>query len=287
MSILEVSGEKVKGAIAKKVCPHCGQAKDTRNFYSNREWAEQAGRDLWCKDCVGRCTTKAAMKEYYWANNRAWSEAAWESAKAKAEAVLAGNQVYVKSGTERRERMLDAQASQAMPSTFLAYYKYEDHGGRPYEADVDEDEREWSDEWFGTYTRRELEWLNNFYDRLKHDEKGRELDFDHTLDDYAHNIAVQAMIVKKLQSDYRLGRCSMSEVKDAQTVLDTLNKSANFAACKKKADSGPDSLAVGEIALYLEQHGHPMTRKIEWEPDDVDKTIAELHHIVRAVGLDT
>lgn len=42
-----------------------------------------------------------------------------------------------------------------------------------------------------------------------------------------------------------------------------------------------------ELTYKLETSGHPCTRKIEWEPDDVDKTFAEFRYIVEALGLDT
>ena len=42
-----------------------------------------------------------------------------------------------------------------------------------------------------------------------------------------------------------------------------------------------------EISFYLETNGHPMTRKIEWEKDDVDRTIDEFRYIVESLDLGT
>jgi hypothetical protein len=298
MSVIEAKGN-LSPHQDTKYCPHCGKAKPVAKFYRNKDWADQFGLDLWCKDCAAKCLTKDTMREYFWENHREWSDKAWDEAVKKAEGLAANNLTFQRANEERRKKLLEQMACSQMPLLLQRYYKYFDpakasNASSYAEAkelgeiadDVDPDVKQWSDEWFGYYSPRELSWLNNYYQHLKHDDQGNELDFDHTLDDYAHNIAVQSMIVKKLQSDYRAGRCSMAEVKDAQMVMDTLNKSANFAACRKKPKEEGNKLSIGEIVNYLEQHGHPMTRKIQWEPDDIDRSIAELHHIVRAVGLD-
>lgn len=55
------------------------------DFYVNKEWRDQNGRDAWCKKCATRyCTTKAKVQEYCWYNNRKWSETHWEKAREKA-----------------------------------------------------------------------------------------------------------------------------------------------------------------------------------------------------------
>ena len=40
------------------------------------------------------------------------------------------------------------------------------------------------------------------------------------------------------------------------------------------------------LTYKLETSGYPCTRKIEWEKDDVDRTIMEFRHIIDALGLD-
>ena len=302
MSIAEAKTPRTKPAPQTKLCSKCGKVKPITNFTKNRDWDEEFGYDRWCKDCLTKCATREAMAEYFWENHREWNEAMWESAKKKAESQAANNVVYQKSGFDRRATLLEAMICAQLPRLFTVYYKYYDptkrSGALTYaealergevEALADEggtDKPEWSDEWYGEYTKRDLAWLNNYYEKLKHDNSGEELEFDAYMEEAVHNIAVQTLILKKLQMDYRSGRGSLSDVKDAQTVVDMLTKSTNLAACKRKPKNEQQMLSVGEIALYLETHGHPCTRKIEWEPDDVDRSIAELHHIVRAVGLD-
>lgn len=299
MSVVETKPLPTKQAPQTKLCARCNKVKPIAKFYKNRDWADEYGYDRWCRDCLAKCKTREAMREYCWENHRHWDEKMWQAANKKAASEAANNIVYQKSGTERRMELLETMTCAVLPTYFPMYYKYEDptkiSGALTYEEakergeieEADDIERpEWSDEWYGEYTKRDLEWLNDYYERLKHDNQGAELEFDAYMEEAVHNIAVQTLILKKLQMDYRSGRGSISDVKDAQTVLDMLTKSTNLAACKRKPKADQQALSVGEIALYLETHGHPCTRKIEWEPDDVDKSIAELHHIVRAVGLD-
>lgn len=299
MSVVETKTPPTKAAPKTKLCFKCGKVKPIGDFSKNREWEDEYGYDRWCRDCLKKCRTYESIREYFWENHRAWDDRIWASAKRKAESQAANNVVYQKSRPERRETLLEQMTCAAVPSFFGPYYKYEDptriSGATSYEEAVERgevelndsgDKPEWSDEWYGEYTKRDLEWLNDYYQRLKHDNQGDELEFDAYMEEAVHNIAVQTLILKKLQMDYRSGRGSLSDVKDAQAVLDMLTKSANLAACKRKPKAEQQMLSVGEIALYLETHGHPCTRKIEWEPDDIDMSIAELHHIVRAVGLD-
>ena len=47
-----------------KICSKCKQTKTLQSFYSNKDWTEQLGKDVWCKDCVGKCATKDELRGY-------------------------------------------------------------------------------------------------------------------------------------------------------------------------------------------------------------------------------
>ena len=67
--------------IAKKVCVKCGKVLPLNDFYHNRDWADQAYRDAWCKKCANDfCTTRESLKEYCWYNNRVWSDEYYDQA---------------------------------------------------------------------------------------------------------------------------------------------------------------------------------------------------------------
>ena len=75
-----------------KLCLHCGRTKPLTDYYSNRDWDEQLGKDIWCKDCVNRCTTKDSIREYFWENHREWDERIWEASNKKATALARDEQ---------------------------------------------------------------------------------------------------------------------------------------------------------------------------------------------------
>lgn len=85
-----------------KLCLKCGRVKPVADYYSNRSWDEQLGKDIWCKNCVNKCTTKDEVREYFWENHREWNERIWEAAQKKALALANTNTTYQKSSEDRR-----------------------------------------------------------------------------------------------------------------------------------------------------------------------------------------
>lgn len=279
-----------------KLCLRCHKPKELTDFYANRDWEEQLGKDVWCKECVNRCSSKDEMREYFWENNREWSERIWESATKKAEAMAAKNETYVKSSEERRAMILERLTCQQVPTLFAAHYKFVDNTkngvalsyqeakerGMIFDTE-DANIKIYSKEFNGNFKPHELQYLEAYYASLEQD-----FDLDtENLRDYARKLAKASLQADKAQDDYGAGRCDLSTVKDALAQFDMLSKSANFAACKRKPGEGGGMGSWSELTYKLETSGHPCTRKIEWEKDDVDRTIMEFKHIVDALGLDT
>lgn len=141
----------------------------------------------------------------------------------------------------------------------------------------------YSEAFNGYFKPHELTYLESYYKSLEED-----FDLDtENLRDYARKLAKASMQADKAQDDYAAGRCDFSVVKDALAQFDMLSKSANFAACKRKPGDTSGMSSWSELTFKLETSGHPCTRKIEWEKDDVDRTIAEFKYIIEALGLDT
>ena len=278
-----------------KLCLHCGRVKQLSEYYQNRDWEEQLGKDVWCKDCVNRCTTKNEIREYFWENHREWNERIWEMSVKKAEALAANNITYQKTTDERRKLILDRLACQQIPTVMQTQYKYIDPSkdgktisyaeakanGQIVE-EVDPNIKIYDKDFNGNFTPSQLVYLRNYY---KHLDDDFDLDTEN-LRDYARKLSKASMQADKAQDDYAAGRCDFSVVKDALGQFDLLSKSAQFAACKRKPAESNDMNSWGEMVLYLETHGHPCVTPVKWEPDDVDLAISELGHIVRAIGLD-
>lgn len=84
----------------------------------------------------------------------------------------------------------------------------------------------------------------------------------------------------------RQGIVSVSDWREAQSIFDNLSKSANFAACRRKAGDAAGLGSLGQIVAKIEQTGKLETMKVSFPPDDIDKILGDLMHVVAAVGLD-
>lgn len=294
MSIIE---SKSKTAQEKfKRCTRCGKKVPLKDFYVNKDWQEQEGKDAWCKECVNKCGNKEEILEYFWENRRKWDDKIWTSAETKASKQASSNSVYQKTSDERRERILEKLTCQLIPSIMFTMYTYEPHirNGKdiPYEdakkegliiSDTrDRDIKVYSKEFNGYFKKAELEYLHDYYEGLEHD-----FDLNDTnLRDIAKKLAKASLQADKAQDDYMAGKCDFSVVKDALSQFDLLSKSGNFAACKRKPGEDGGMSSWSELTMMLETTGHPCTRKIEWPKDSVDEVIEEYRHIVEALELD-
>ena len=284
-----------------KLCLHCNQVRNLSDFYSNRDWIEQAGKDIWCKKCISQIKTKDEMRKYFWENHREWKENIWEKAVKKASLIAAKNQKYQKLNEDMRSVVLETLACEQIPSLMQIAYNYVDNS-KDINENSYEDAKEngkivelssvkpkdpnlktYSHEFNGDFKPAELEYLEEYY-------AGLERDFDlsdTSLRDNAKKLAKASLLVDKVQNDYMAGRCSLQDVKDAIAQYDLLMKTGNFAACKRKPGDKGGMGSWAEICFQLETTGHTMQNKVEWEKDDVDRTIEEFRYIVESLGLDS
>jgi hypothetical protein len=283
---------------ATRLCLKCNQVKRLTDFYTNRDWIDQAGRDTWCKSCVGKCKTKDEMREYFWENHREFTEEIWKAAQKKAKLEASKNENFQKLQEDRRQIVLDTLTCQHVPSVMQGAqsYRYVDNSqdvnitsyeeakeaGHIVET-VDPNVKTWSHEFNGDFKPKELEFLQEYYSGLEND---FELN-DTSLRDNAKKLAKASLLVDKVQNDYMAGRCDFSVVKDAVAQFDLLMKTGNFAACKRKPGERGGLGSWAELTMKLETTGYPCVRKIEWPKDDVDRTIEEFRYIVESLGLDT
>ena len=298
MPVKELTASKSREGMKsepKKICARCKQTKTLTEYYRNREWEEQLGCDRWCKDCVNRIKTKDGMREYFWENNREWKEQTWKTAVGKAEEQASMTEVYQKSSDDRKAMLLETMACAFIPKLMQQSYKFvmnDKDGPCSYEEakqrgliklqDADPDLKVYSKDFDGFFKPAELEYLETYYKNLQED-----VDIaTQAHRDYACKLAKASLQANKAQDDFAAGRCDFSVVKDSMSLFDMLSKSANFAPSTKKKDSSSGLGSFGEVCLWLETNGHPMTKPVEWEPDDVDKTINEFRYFVEGLALD-
>lgn len=281
-----------------KICSRCKQTKLLSAFYSNRDWTEQLGKDIWCKDCVSKCATKDELREYFWENCREWSEKLWSSARKKAELAANSNTTYQRAFEQTKKNILDRLTCQNVIKSMQINYKFEDHtndvdvqtyedakeAGHVLEENNETDDpnvKKYSEFFNGYFKPDELKYLEDYYHELEND---FELS-DVNVRDTAKKLAKQSLICDQIQDKYAAGKATIADVRDAMTLFDLLSKSGNFSASKRKPGDKGGMGSWSEITFYLESNGHPMQRKIEWPKDDIDKTIEEFRYIVEALDL--
>lgn len=278
-----------------KICSKCNQTKALANFYSNRGWVEQLGKDVWCKECAGKCATKDELREYFWENNRKWIEKLWTGSRKKAELAANKNTTYQRAYEDTKRNILDRLTCQNVLKSMQINYEFESHTGdlniqsyqeakeegQVIEEKVDPNVKTYSEEFGGYFKPDELKYLENYYRQLEND---FELS-DVNLRDTAKKLAKASLQADKVQDKYMAGQATMQDVKDAVALFDLLSKSGNFSASKRKPGDKGGLGSWAEISFYLESNGYTMQRKIEWPKDDVDKTIDEFRYIVEALDL--
>ena len=281
-----------------KICSKCKNTRNLTEFYSNRDWTEQLGKDIWCKSCVSKCSNKDELREYFWHNNREWSERLWNNARKKAELAANKNTTYQRAFEETKKNILDRLTCQNVLKSMQINYKFVDHTNdihvQTYQEakeagqvldekneDSDPNVKTYSEFFNGYFKADELKYLEEYYHQLEND---FELS-DVNVRDTAKKLAKQSLLCDQVQDKYAAGKATLADVKDALTLFDLLSKSGNFSASKRKPGDKTGMGSWAEISFFLETNGYPMTRKIEWPKDDVDKTIEEFRYIVEALDL--
>ena len=281
-----------------KICSKCKNTRNLTEFYSNRDWTEQLGKDIWCKSCVSKCSNKDELREYFWENNREWSDKLWNNARKKAELAANKNTTYQRAFEETKKNILDRLTCQNVLKSMQINYKFVDHtndihvqtyqeakeAGQVLDEKTDDNDpnvKTYSEFFNGYFKADELKYLEEYYHQLEND---FELS-DVNVRDTAKKLAKQSLLCDQVQDKYAAGKATLADVKDALTLFDLLSKSGNFSASKRKPGDKTGMGSWAEISFFLETNGYPMTRKIEWPKDDVDKTIEEFRYIVEALDL--
>lgn len=288
------------GAKAKnptKLCVRCNIIKDLSEFYTNPNWKDQNYRDAWCKECLDKYVFDLkSVKEYCHFNNRGWDDSFWEAASKKAKYVLAKNTEFLDDKTPKK-RKLEIQNRTICRQWFSMmnypkYYTYQEHigeDGQYYEeieipadqivsTNMGTERRVYDTVWRGHYTPSEIEELNQVY---------ADIEEDFVLDnanirDYARKVAKASFDADKAGDNYRSGLIAYKEYKDALDTFDSLSKSSNFAACRRKPGESSGLGNLGEIILRLETQGALTENHYEFPDDEIDQIIHAFEHSVAA-----
>lgn len=275
-----------------KICAKCHQTRNLSDYYANKDWLDQLGKDCWCKSCAAKAKTKDEMREYFWENNREWSDRLWNSCQQKAQFEANQNSVYQKTTEDRQKTIVDMLTCKHVLKNMQIQYKFEDHkndintlnyqeakeNGKIIE-EKDPNIKTYSEEFSGYFKPDELKYLEDYYAGLEND-----FDLSDTnLRDIAKKLAKASLQADKVQDRYMAGQAQLVDVKDAMTLFDLLAKSGNFAACKRKPGEKSGLNNWAETTMYCETHGYPCIKKIEWPKDVVDTALEGLGFIVESM----
>ncbi len=281
---------------ATKLCLHCNHVRNLSEFYSNRDWLAQAGKDVWCKKCIGQIQTKDEMREYFFENHRKWDEKIWDNAYKKAKYAASQNEKFMKLPEGMRESFLEKMTCEQVPGIMQIHYEYIDNSqdininsykeakeagqiveeeSKPKDANV-----KTYDAFFnGDFKPAELEYLQNYYNELF-----EQFDLtDIAMRDNAKKLAKASLTADKVQNDYMAGRCSMQDVTNANAFYNSLMTMGNFAANKRKPGDKTGLSSWAETTQYCETHGHPCIKKIDWPKDVVDTALDGLGYIIESM----
>lgn len=289
---------------AKKRCLMCNQVKSVMDFAPNRGWTSQQNCDLYCKQCAkGIVYDNETFRKYLWENNRLYSEAIWEAAWNKAKRRLNNLAEYNKktlSAARRKELEDQYTAQEALVVMNLPqYYRYNENADEngnldPFDADSlqgmiveTEDGKEvmandpprYSKVWRGMFTKREIEYLDDYYDRLN---DSFNLD-DVSMQDYARKVAKASLDADNMYDDYRAGKCTQKQWLDAQNAFDSMSRSSAFTAVQRK-ERGQDTMkSLAEIIAEIEINHHAVMPQVTFPPDDIDKILEDFRHTSEAI----
>lgn len=283
--------------VPDKMCLECRTIKPITEFYSNRGWEEQMRTDPFCKDCARTMVvSKETAREYCWKTNRVWSEALWTAAERKADHQLNTNAEYLDKKTSQK-RKAEIKLSYECGNFFAvmnsaALYSYVDNEDKPYDpesaagtaqeidATREDDEVIWSDEWGGMYKRKELRYLDNYYERLQD-----EFVLDNVnIEDYARKVALASLDANTKYQRMRQGMGSAKEWQEAQDAFDKMSKSARFAESQRKENINGSLGSLSTIIMDIEINHHNEMPKVEFEPDQVDAILRDFGYTGSAIA---
>ena len=273
------------------MCSKCGKKKKIDSFYTNKMNKSQNGRDFWCKEDVHKFVhNEETLRIYCLENQRVFSEALWEDCSEKVKTRYANDPEYNSLSEEKRmefsaKKILNGYYSR---QNQIQYYSYilKDGESNDYDLGINNEEQEeygettdtekkkYSSKYGGDFTDEELIYLEKQYDgALKDYDLKTTNDFE-----YAMNVAVSGLIVRKARKDYLNGVTGADKRwKEAVSSYDSLCTSAKFNQKTRTENSNNGLGSFGETFKRLEEMGFAAV-EVKFPKDDVDIILQEYAH---------
>lgn len=291
--------------ISSKECLNCHKTKKVSNYYIHRDNKQGHNLDNICKECAKRITINLdGIKLYADLNSRKFSQELFDIA------VIAINKKYKDDvefnslPEEKRESFLFEKVRNIYFSRQgqNQYYQYlntdkspvftEDLEIESVETDIDDEDLEsieevkekkiYSEKWGGTYSRKQIDWLDCYYEDTKNDFSI----VSRIHSDYAKKIAKASLNMDESFSQMMNGTPGADKrYKESKAVFDTLSISAKFSEKTRGQNDVSGFGSLSEIVAHLENNGF-LQKKIKFEDDDIEKIGADLRWVLSSVGGD-
>ena len=291
--------------ITSKACIKCHKTKKVSNYYINKDNKRGYGIDNFCKECSRKTSSDlSGLKEYCESNNRLFSSDLYESVSKSVNTKYEHDLDFNSLDEVKRELFLTDKIIKMYFSRMgnTQYYQYipdeedsnfvrsdeelEDEIVEEYEDDIDskkvkgKDKRTYSQDWRGSYTKNQIDWLDAYYaDTLS----------DYTVKtrnhkDYCRKIA-KASLAMDEASNEMLNNVPGAEKKydKAKAAFDLFSSSAKLSEKTRSANEVSGLSSISEIVARLEQTGF-LQKKITFEKDSIDQVGEDFRWTLTSVG---
>ena len=133
--------------------------------------------------------------------------------------------------------------------------------------------------WNGMFTQRELEYLDNYYEKLN---DSFNLD-DISAQDYARKVAKASLEADTRYDAMRAGKLDSKSWREAQDIFDSLSKSSAFTAAQRKDRGNESNKVLCEIIQEIEVNHHAMIPRVIFLPDDIDRILEDFRHTEESI----
>lgn len=285
--------------ITSKSCIKCHKTKKVSNYYINRDNKYGHCIDNSCKECSRKLSsTLDGLKEYCDLNSRMYRpelyDSVYDSTIKKFEHDIAFNSL---SEEDREsfifEKTVKMYFSRMGQTQFYQYINTNENQNiieetieeEPEEEDIEltiasKGKRIYSQDWRGSYTRGQIDWLDAYYADTVSDFVVKTRNHK----DYCRKIAKASLSVDEASNEM-LNNIPGAEKKydKATATFDKLSQSAKLSEKTRSANEVSGLSSISEIVARLEQTGF-LQKKITFEKDSIDQVGEDFRWTLTSVG---
>ena len=251
-------------------CDAMGRYQNNSDFYKSRNIS--IGYHPYCKECIKKITNIDDMQTVYdiiQTLDTPFIQDVWKEALADINGNYIDKYLELINGTYKT-RYENARFKDSIFNVTSDIERNEDGT----------EMKKWDDEWQGYYSKRELDYLNRYYQDLNNDFKI--ITTNHK--DYARRIAQASLIMNDTYNVMRENpddKDAVSAYNTAVSNFDRLSKSAQFAESQRSA-SDVSLGCFGKVFDAVEKHNF-VPKHIPEDKDMFDKIIDQFMNINRSL----